>query len=149
MRRILDAWKLQASTWLPLPITRRPNSTCTEGVISGPLSQMGPTLTVGLTGPAQAEAQMEPNVMDITPTILLAGPTIPIGVTSPNANFVTNWATLPRLVLNLTLKMSPSIVLQPLQERTKIGYLIRLLPIISRVISPIYLFIPSMMILTK
>ena len=102
MRRISDAWKLQPSTWLPLPITRRLN----KGVTCGPLSKMGPTLTVGLTAPAQAEAQMEPNVMDATPTILLADPIIPIGVTSQNANFVNNWATLPRLVLNSTLKMS-------------------------------------------
>ncbi|GMY25478.1 Acyl-CoA oxidase 4 [Fagus crenata] len=35
-----------------------------------------------------------------------SGRSNPIGVTSPNANSVNNWATLPRLVLNSTLKMS-------------------------------------------
>ena len=61
---------------------------------------MGQTLTVGLKVLAHAETQMEPNVMDAAPTTLLVGPTIPIGVKSPNANFVTNWATLPSIALN-------------------------------------------------
>jgi hypothetical protein len=70
------------------------------GVIIGPPSKMGQTLHVGLKVPAQAETQMEPNVMDAAPTATLAGPIIPISVTSPNVKFVTNWATLPSPVLN-------------------------------------------------
>ena len=88
---------------------------------------------------------MATNVMDVALTTTLAGPTIPIGVTSPNAKFVTNWATLPSPVLNSIHRMSPSIVIKPLLERTKIGYLIQPLPIISRVIFSIYLFILNMM----
>ena len=71
-----------------------------ERVITGPLSKMGQTLHIGLKIPAQAETQMEPNVMDIASTTTLAGPIMAIGVTSPNVKFVTNWATLPSLVLN-------------------------------------------------
>ena len=79
----------------------------------------------------------------------LGGPIIPIGITSPNANSVISWATLPSHVLNSILIMFKSIVLPHLMEGIKIGYLIRLLLIISQVIFPIYLFIPNMMELTK
>jgi hypothetical protein len=107
------------------------------------------TTLVGIKALAQAKTSVEPSEMDVAPTTTLAGPIIPIGVISPNAKFVTNWATLPSLVLNSIHKMSLSIVLKPLLARTTIGYLIRPLLIISRVISPIYLFIPNMMELTK
>ena len=117
------------------------------GVTCGLPSNM--VINVGLKVLAQAETQMEPNVMDVATTTTLEGPTIPIGVTSPNAKFVTNWVTLPSLVLNSIHRMSPSIVLQPQLEKTKIGCLIQPLPIISLVIFPIYLFIPNMMELTK
>ena len=79
----------------------------------------------------------------------LGGPIIPIGVTSPNAKSVISWATLPSPVLNSILIIFQSIVLPHLMEGIKIGYLIRPLLIISRVIFPIYLFIPNMMELTK
>ena len=62
--------------------------------------------------------------MDIAPTATLGGSTTPIGVTSPNVKFVTNWATQQSLILNSIHKMPPSIVLQPLLAKTKIGYLI-------------------------
>ena len=87
--------------------------------------------------------------MDIAPTATLGSPTTPIGVTSPNVKFVTNWATQQSLILNSIHKMPPSIVLQPLLAKTKIGYLIRPLLIISRVIFPTYLFTLNMMELTK
>ena len=87
--------------------------------------------------------------MVVAPITSLGGPIIQIGVTSPNANSVISWSTLPSPVLNSILIMFQSIVLPHLMEGMKIGYLIRLLLIISRVIFPIYLFIPNMMELTK
>ena len=85
----------------------------------------------------------------MAPITYLGGPIIPICVTSPNANSVISWATLSSHVLNSILIMFQSIVLPHLMEGIKISYLIRLLLIISRVIFPIYLFIPNMMELTK
>jgi hypothetical protein len=117
------------------------------GVNSGTSSTM--KTPVGLKAPAQAEILVEPSVMDVAPTTTMVGPIVPIGAISPNAKFVTNWATLPSHVLNSIHKMSLSIVLKLQMARTTIGYLIRPLLIISRVISPIYLFIPNMMELTK
>ena len=104
---------------------------------------------MGLEVLNKAATQMEPNVMDVAPTITLGDPTTPIGVTSPNVKFMTNWATLQSSVLNSIHRMPPSIVLQSLLARTKIGYLIRPFLIISRVIFPTYLFTPNMMELTK
>ena len=97
----------------------------------------------------QAVTQMEPNVIDVGPTTTLGGLTTPIDVTSPNVKFVTNWATLQSPVLNSIHRMPPSIVLQPLLARTKIGYLVLLLLIISRVIFPTYPLTSNMMELTK
>ncbi|RVW85410.1 hypothetical protein CK203_039004 [Vitis vinifera] len=104
---------------------------------------------MGLEVLNKAATQMEPNVMDVAPTITLGDPTTPIGVTSPNVKFMTNWATLQSSVLNSIHRMPPSIVLQSLLARTKFGYLIRPFLIISRVIFPTYLFTPNMMELTK
>ena len=87
--------------------------------------------------------------MVVAPITSLGGPIIPIAVTSPNANSVISWAILPSLDLNSILRMFQSIVLLHLMEGIKIGYLIRLLLIISRAIFPIYLFISNMMELTK
>ena len=104
---------------------------------------------VGFKAPVQADTSMEPNVMGDAPTQTLVSPIIPLSAISPSINFVTNQATLPSHVLNFIPRMSLSIVLPLLQEMIKIGYLIRLLLIIPRVIFPIYPFIPNMMELMK
>jgi hypothetical protein len=97
--------------------------------------------------PAQAEILVALNVMDVV--LILAEPTTSIDAISPNAKYVTNLATLQSPVLSFIHRMYLSIVPQPLLGRTIIGYLIRPLHIISRVIFPIYLFIPNMMELMK
>jgi hypothetical protein len=97
--------------------------------------------------PAQAGILAALNVMDVV--LILAEPTISIYAISPNAKSVTNLVTLQSLVLSFIHRMYLSIVPQPLPRRTTIGYLILPLHIISRVIFPIYLFIPNMMELMK
>ena len=97
----------------------------------------------GLIVPTQAETLVALNVMNVV--LILAKPTISIDTISLNAKFGTNLVTLQSLVLSFIHRMYLSIVPQPLPGRTTIGYLIRLLHIISRVIFPIYLFIPNMM----
>jgi len=86
--------------------------------------------------PAQAETLVALNVMDVI--LIMAEPTISIYAISPNAKSVTNLATLQSPVLSFIHRMYLSI-----------GYLIRPLHIISRVIFPIFLFIPNMMELMK
>jgi len=97
--------------------------------------------------PAQAKTLVALNVMDVV--LILAEPTISIDVISPNAKSVTNLVTLQNPVLSFIHIMYLSIVPQPLPGRTTIRYLIRPLHIISRVIFPIYMFIPNMMELVK
>jgi hypothetical protein len=97
--------------------------------------------------PTQAETLVALNVMDVI--LILAEPTISIDAISPNAKSVTNLATLQSPVLNFIHRMYLSIVPQPLSGRITIGYLIRPLHIISRVIFPIFLFILNMMELMK
>ena len=147
MRHTYDTWKLRCRTWLLLQISQRRSSLYNGGVTRGLSRKLA--LIMGLKALNQAATQIEPNVMDITSTKTLGGPTTPIGVTNPNVKFVTNWATLQSPVLNSIHRMPPSIVQQSLLSRTKIGYLIRSLLIISRVIFPTYLFTPNMMELTK
>ena len=98
--------------------------------------------------PAQAKTLVALNVMDVV--LILAEPTTTlIDVLSLNVKYVTNLVTLQSPALSFIHIMYLSIVPQPLPGRTTIGYLIRLLHIISRVIFPIYLFIPNMMELMK
>ena len=95
------------------------------------------------------QAEITLNVMDIDPITILVSQIISIGIPSLNAKFMTSWAVLLSSILNTTHRMPQSIVLQLLLERIKLGYLIQLPLIISRVIFPIYLFILNMMGLTK
>ena len=101
----------------------------------------------GIMVPAQADILVALNVMDVV--LILAEPTTSIDAISPNAKYVTNLVTLQSPALSFIHRMYLLIVPQPLPGRTTIGYLIRLLYIISRVIFPIYLFTPNMMELMK